>query len=565
MGLFSEDERQAMRRNGKAKRVKKLAAAEDMFFTSDTPGRAALPVERIFYQDIFGTYCPLSELPRKEWPLSASLYCHDGDSYHQLPEDYRPADKTPTASSVATVGTESLPVSNTADEFSDMRIAFTFAVMNAGRLRFSPEFGKWLLYDGKRWTTDNPGGAFPNIKAMIKELYAKVIDGVSDYAQREAMMKAIIKLEAHPRQETILSAASHIPELIVTSCQLDRDPMLLNCLNGTIELKTGTLRRHSADNFITKIVNIEYDRDATCPIFLRFLDRIMGGKVELIAYLQRFAGYCLTGLTTEQILLFLYGLGANGKSVLANIFDALLGDFAATAGSDLLMARDKRTATNDIAALRGARLVKVSEFDDGEKLAEAQIKTLTGGDPVTCRHLYQEYFTFIPAFKILLIGNHRPKVRGTDYGIWRRIHFLHFRETIPEEERDPHLQSKLIAELPGILNWAVQGCIDWQRTGLNPPDEMKSDTAEYRKSEDIFDLWLDDCCNQGEHLTAPANSLLNSFIEYSKWKATTPQKLGRMLSDTGFTREKTGGVIWWRGLALQSTDNNWQDKDTIPF
>jgi putative DNA primase/helicase len=142
------------------------------------------------------------------------------------------------------------------------------------------------------------------------------------------------------------------------------------------------------------------------------------------------------------------------------------------------MARNNRNASNDIAALRGARLVKVSEFDDGERLAEAQIKTLTGGDPVTCRYLYQEYFTYTPIYKILLIGNHKPKVRGTDHGIWRRLHLLHFHVTIPEDERDPYLQDKLLAELPGVLSWAAQGCFDWQSVGLSPPEEIKVATAE---------------------------------------------------------------------------------------
>jgi putative DNA primase/helicase len=326
--------------------------------------------------------------------------------------------------------------------------------------------------------------------------------------------------------------------------------MLLTVLNGTIDLKTGRLQPSRAEDFMTRLVPIEYDLEANCPLWINFLDRIFDADYEVIDYLQRFAGYCLTGRTGEQVLLFLYGLGCNGKSVLANVLGALLGDYSSTAGAELLMARDNRNATNNVAALRGARLVKVSEFDDGERLAEAQIKTLTGGDPVTCRFLYQEHFTYTPSFKVLLIGNHKPKIRGTDHGIWRRLHLLPFRVTIPEEERDPHLQDKLMTELPGILVWAVHGCLEWQKTGLNPPEKIKAATAEYRKSEDIFDLWLDDCCVKGEHMTATAADLLASFVDFSRWKGTTPKKLGGMLTDAGFSREKSNGAIRWRGLGL---------------
>jgi putative DNA primase/helicase len=233
------------------------------------------------------------------------------------------------------------------------------------------------------------------------------------------------------------------------------------------------------------------------------------------------------------------------------------------------MSRDNRSSTNDVAALRGSRLVKVSEFDDTERLAEAQIKTLTGGDPVSCRFLYCESFTYTPTYKILLIGNHKPKVRGTDHGIWRRLHLLNFGVTIPEEERNPHLQDELLAELPGILAWSVQGCLDWQVKGLAAPDAVKAATEEYRHSEDVFQLWVDECCVTGNQHVTPAAELLVSFIEYSKLRGTSTTKFGRMLSDAGYLKEKPNGLIWWRGLGLpqQEKHRHWQEKDddTKPF
>ncbi len=443
-----------------------------------------------------------------------------------------------------------LPVSSVADQFTDLRLSAIFAEMFKGELRYWQETGKWLIFDGHRWTTDAPGGAFPYVRQMVEALYQRAMQQ-QDYAARQEMLKAILKIEGHQRQETILAAAKTRPEIILTTADLDRHPMLLTLSNGTLDLAAGTLQPHRADDMITRMAHIEYNPAATCPLFLQFLHRIFDGNQSVIDYLKRFAGYTLTGQTGEQILLFLYGLGCNGKSVLANVLKALLGDLASTATADLLMARDNRGASNDVAALRGARLVNVSEFDSGERLAEAQIKTLTGGDPVTCRHLYQEYFTYLPSYKILLIGNHRPQIRGTDQGIWRRLHLLNFKVTIPEDERDPHLEQKLREELPGILSWAVQGCLEWQQKGLAAPDEIKAATAEYRQSEDIFQQWLTECCTTGEQCTSLAGDLLNSFIEFSKWKSTTPQKLGRMLTEAGFTKEKSS-YAKWGGISLNS-------------
>jgi putative DNA primase/helicase len=458
-------------------------------------------------------------------------------------------------------GQGSLPVSVISDQYTDMRLAAIFAETFNGDLLYWSETGKWLVFDGVRWTADSPGSAFPFVRRLIELLYTRAM-GCSDYAQRGEMLKAILKLEAHPRQETILAAARTRPELIINASDLDQHPMLLTMPNGTLDLETGTLRAHRPDDYITRLVPIEYNAAAQCPLFLAFLQRIFDGNQDVIDYLQRFAGYCLTGHTGEQVLLFFFGLGCNGKTLLANIFGALLGDLASTANAALLMAQNNRGASNDVAALRGARLVKVSEFDDGERLAESQIKTLTGGDPVTCRFLYQEHFTYTPTYKILLIGNHKPKVRGTDHGIWRRLHLLPFNVTIPEDERDPHLQSKLTTELPGILAWAVRGCLEWQRIGLSPPEEVRAATEDYRKSEDIFDLWLEECCCRGEQCCASAAALLASFVEFSKWKGTTPQRLGRLLGESGFTKEKSNGAIRWRGVGLLSatTVPHWQER-----
>lgn len=431
---------------------------------------------------------------------------------------------------------------------TDLKVSTQFCKQYSDKVRWRPDINGWLVYDGTRWTTQAPGGPFPYLKEMVGKLYVAAHQ-LQDDTLRQSAVKAIVGLESHRRQETVLSAATVIPGMIVNSHQLDRDPMLLNCRNGTLDLATGQLRSHNPEDFITRRVNIDYAQDAACPEFMKFLEKVLGGNEQLINYLQRFVGYCLTGKTTEQVLLFLYGTGANGKTTLANIMEDLLGDYASTAGSDLLMQRDNKSSTNDLAALQGARLVKVSEFNDGERLAEATIKTMTGGDRVTCRFLYGEFFEYTPAYKILLLGNYKPRIQGRDRGIWRRINLLPFNVTITEHERDPELMSKLRAELPGILSWAVRGCLDWQKGGLCQPKEIIEEVSMYRQGEDVFAQWLGECCSEGEGHLTQAKDLLNSFIEFSNWRKITPTRLGRLLAERGFIKEKSG-VVWWRGISL---------------
>ena len=457
----------------------------------------------------------------------------------------------PTKTKQSTLSTKALSKSlsvTSASQITDMWVSTVFIKTCKDCLRYLQERGKWLVYDKSRWNANSPGGAYPLFKDTLDLLY-KDASTIKDYDKWRSIEKQLRKLESHRRQETILKAAAVKPDAIITSSDLDQNPMLLNCLNGTLNLKTGALQPHNPKDFITKQVNINYDENAKCPVFLNFLNRIMGNNTVLVDYIQRYIGYCLTGLTIEQILVFFYGTGANGKTTLANIIEMLLGEYASTAGSSLLMHRDNNSATNDIAALRGARLVKVSEFDDGERLAEATVKSLTGGDRITCRYLFCEFFDYTPHYKILLIGNYKPNIRGNDHGIWRRFHMVPFNITIPENERDPKLMEKLNAELPGILAWALKGCLEFQKIGLCPPDEIKNEVKAYRQEEDIFKQWLDDCCVTGKNYSAPASALLQSFNDYSDQGKTSSKKFGDLLKDAGFQKKKSGTIIW-HGIAL---------------
>lgn len=434
---------------------------------------------------------------------------------------------------------------------TDCRVAECFAREYVSMLRWWPQAEKFLIFDGRRWTTDHPGGAFPLFKTMLGKMY-DAARNIQEENQRQNILKGLVSLEGHRRQQTVLTAATVIPEMVIQSHQLDQDPMLLNVTNGTVDLRTGELRPHCAQDFMTRQVSIQYEPEADCPLFLKFLTWAMKGDQELIGYVQRFFGYALTGRTSEQVLLFMHGAGANGKTTLVETLKALVGEYGATARKDLVMVRDNRGPGNDVASLRGSRLVSVSELEETDRIAEAEVKNLTGGDEISCRFLYCEQFSYRPQFKLVLFGNHKPKVQGRDHGIWRRIHLLPFENIIEDAEKDGLLGEKIMQELPGILAWSVRGCLEWQRNGLMPPNKVLAAVQEYRKGEDIFQQWLDDCCITGPEHSARAGDLLDSFIEYSRLKNTTAQKFGRLLKEAGFEQERLFTGRFWGGLGLIS-------------
>ncbi|MDD2736278.1 MAG: phage/plasmid primase, P4 family [Desulfuromonadaceae bacterium] len=443
---------------------------------------------------------------------------------------------------------------------TDQRLKNYFAKSFGHLAKFVPGIG-WHRFDGKRWCTDMPGGLHPLIDKMQQHLMEESAK-ITDEKARIDRRKALIGMESHNRQLTLIQACQCVPALIVTANQLDRDPMFLNCQNGTIDLSTGTLKLHNPDDLITRVINIQFSPSATCPTFLRFIFWAMQGDMELVSYMQRFIGYCLTGKTSEQIFNFWYGTGSNGKTTLMNVLQWLLCDYAATADTGLIMQRSNGNDGNRLsmlAGLRGSRFVTLSEINDGEKLDEAAIKSYTGGDSISCRLLYQNFFTYTPQSKLVGFGNYKPNVRGTDHGIWRRIHLIPFRAVISEDQKDPRLPEKLRSELPGILAWAVQGCLEWQRIGLMPPKVVMEAVKEYRQNEDTFQSWLNDKCILNEYERTPASELIASYRDYSGLKSITETRFGKMLSDHGFTKNRSNGIKW-AGLALGSNSNTSPEK-----
>ncbi|MBN9023930.1 MAG: hypothetical protein J0H08_17980, partial [Rhizobiales bacterium] len=290
-----------------------------------------------------------------------------------------------------------------------------------------------------------------------------------------------------------------------------------------------------------------------CPRWNEFLTTIAGGDETLVAYLRRVAGYCLTGVTIEHALFFLYGTGANGKSVFVNALSSVLGDYATIAPIEMLMASQGDRHPTELAKLRGARLVTAIETEHGRRWAESKLKTLTGGDRITARFMNRDFFDFTPHFKLMVAGNHRPSIQNVDEALRRRLHLIPFTVTIPTDQRDPQLAEKLICEAPGILAWAVEGCLEWQRDGLTPPDAVRLATDEYFHAEDAIGRWLEECCERNPQRHETSSVL---YAAWRRWCDENGEVDGSMknfstsLSNRGFAYFRSGKARGYRGLAL---------------
>ena len=424
----------------------------------------------------------------------------------------------------------------------------------------------WLVWDGRRWIDDERLRVVEFAKESARSILDEARDHLSqpgidpDTAKKDAdaLAKWWSASESRSRIDAAVSLARSIPSVAVSVADLDTDPWLLNCSNCTLDLRTGKARPHSRDDLITKIADCAYDENATCPRWDAFLEEIMAGNDALIGFLRRAAGYSLTADTSAQTLLFLYGAGANGKSVFLRTLQTLLGPYSSQADSELLLARRGEAHPTGVADLHGARLVVAQETEAGRKLAESLVKQLTGGDLMKARFMRRDFFTFQPVAKIWLASNHRPAVGGTDYAIWRRIATVPFEVTFPPERQDKELIHKLCAELPGILNWALRGCLEWQRDGLSPPDEVRAATERYREEQDpLADFITERCSLDARAVTASAEL----FKAYEDWAEVSGEryplgrrKFGVLLSERGLCRERDPSTRRWRWAGIELRD-----------
>lgn len=319
---------------------------------------------------------------------------------------------------------------------TDMGNAQRLVAKHGQNIRYCYPWSKWLVWDGTRWIKDETGEIDRRAKETVHGIYAEAA-ATQTKELREALAQHALRSESESKRKAMIASATSEPRIPIMPTEFDQDPWLLNVLNGTIDLRTGELRAHRRNDLITKLAQVVYDAKAECPTWWKFLERIFNRNYELILFLQKAVGYALTGITWEQCLFFLYGLGSNGKSTFIKVIQALLGDYATQTTSETFMVkRNSNPISNDVADLRGARFVAAVEIESGRRMAEVLVKQMTGGDKIKARFLYSEHFEFDPEFKIFLAANHKPVIRGTDNAIWRRIHLIPFTVQIPEEERD---------------------------------------------------------------------------------------------------------------------------------
>jgi putative DNA primase/helicase len=429
--------------------------------------------------------------------------------------------------------------------FSHDALARRFAILHADDMRFVASRGKWFEWSAGHWCLD-------------EKLHAMT---VAREVCRQAAQHANANLTRQLLSSNTIAGVEHLARsgLAITADDFDRDPWLLNTPAGTVDLKTGHMREHRRGDYITKVTAVGLSVD--CPRWLAFVDEITGHDRELAGFIQRMLGYALTGSTQEQCLFFLYGRGANGKSVLLNTVASVLNDYHTTAPIETFTASNTERHPTELAGLRGARLVTAIETEEGRRWDETKVKALTGGDKIAARFMRGDFFQYTPQFKLIIAGNHKPALRTVDEAIQRRFHLVPFTTTIPAEKRDKNLVEKLKAEWPGILRWMVEGCLAWQREGLNPPAAVRDATREYLEAEDDLAAWISDCCICDPDAWGGSTVLYRSWLTWAK-TANAPfgsqrafaQKLEarfkphRTNSGRGFmglkVRENCEGVAW---------------------
>ena len=403
--------------------------------------------------------------------------------------------------------------------YSDYTNALAFVRDHGQDLRYCFPWQSWLVWTGSHWQRDDrPGRA--RAKQTVKRR-ARRAEALDEKAA-QALMAHVKKSLGKSSLDAMVRTARDEPSIPITPAMLDADPWLLNCTNGTLDLRTGALRPHRQADMLTRCLPLAYDPEARCPQWIVFLETILQGQAELIVFVQRALGYSLTGSTREQCFFLLHGPTKTGKSTFMHLAKALLGPYGTQAEMSTFLHKDRETVRNDLADLAGMRLVAAIETDAGKRLAEALIKQLTGGtDTIKARFLFEEYFEYRPQFKVFLATNHKPRVNPGDDAIWERIRLIPFLVQIPKQDRDKQLETKLRAELPGILAWTVRGCLAWQRDdSLGEPAAVVEATQGYRDEMDDVGRFLTEVCLLGDAETykTQATTLLQA---YHRWVGPT--------------------------------------------
>ena len=437
---------------------------------------------------------------------------------------------------------------------TDAGNAELFAHLYGDQLRYDHRRHRWLIWDEHRWRPDQEAEVMQRAIHAVRQRYIETL-ALDDPDEKNRQSRFAIASENRQRLEALLTLAKSKPPIADAGDSWDSYPWLLGVANGVISLKSGELQPGLPGQRITRYTDIEYSPDAECPRWMQFLEEVFGDK-ETIDFIWKAVGYSLTGDVSEQCLFTCYGTGSNGKSIFLNVLRDLAGDYAYNAPFSIFELRNRASIPNDVAPLAGARLVTASETNDGTRLNEARLKALTGGDPITARFLQAEFFTFEAQAKFWLAANHKPPVDDQSHGFWRRVRLVPFERTFVTDQ-DKHLATKLRRELPGILAWAIRGCLAWQKDGLGLPQAVASATETYRRDSDPLGEFVEDCCIVREDTQCGANE---AYSRYGQWLSQRGMKDSEKLTSTAFgtrmterfTKKRSGKGVFYVGVGLLS-------------
>lgn len=473
-----------------------------------------------------------------------------------------PTSPTPTAENINDEPPPKRP-------FTDLGNAERLIDRHGRDVRYVVEAGKWATWQGNRWALDDTGEVDRMAKETVRSIYREASDSPASVPTAE-VGKHAVKSEAAARIAALIGLAQTEAGIPIHLQDFDANPFLLNCEDGVINLYSGRKRPHDRAELHMKCVPAPYNADATAPTWEKFLAQVLPDE-ETRRFVQRAIGYSLTASTREQKFFLLYGGGSNGKSTFLEAIAALFADYAQSATMDTFTEKKNESAIpNDIARMVGARLITTVETKEGMHFNEALIKQLTGGDRITARFLHKEFFDFAPTHKLWVSVNHRPIIKGTDHAIWRRPVLIPFTVTIAEANQDKNLPEKLRGELPGILAWAIRGCLEWQEHGLVIPKTVSDATSQYRTEMDALAPFLDDRCLVHKTAIVATATLYEAYQTWCKSNGEryeASQAFGRRLSERGFVSGKRNGKRCWFGVALLGSDRQGDmpiDDDDVP-
>lgn len=434
-----------------------------------------------------------------------------------------------------------LPTSESKAPVSEDSIACLAAKEHEGEVAWCPERGSWLVWTGTRWRNDSTGEVFERVRNVCRAM------SIALTAEKWGKFAAVSAVEKFMRTH---------PSMVVPAAKWNADPMLIGTPSGMVDLSTGETLPPDRSKYISRCVSIDPSVDPPVQ-WLAFLDDACGGDAEMVRYLQRLAGYALTGHVAEHSVYFVYGPGGNGKSVFINALSRIMDEYAVQAPIDTFMAGDRHST--ELAMLQGARLVTASETEEGRSWAEAKLKALTGGDPITARFMRRDFFTYRPQFSLVIIGNHRPELASVTVATRRRLRIIPF--VNQPEAPDPDLPDKLADEFPSILRWMIEGCLDFYAEDMTLPPVIASETELYFEEQDSVATWILECCERdfpGTPSPAQRRTIASKlFRSWTTWCSDNGEKPGNMKTFSermrryGFIKRRTEFGIEYGGIGIK--------------